>query len=247
MRSWQPKHRVFLEEKLETGRVRYLDHRATHYLIQVLRLTKNAQILVFNAQDGEYRAEITNLQRHELEIRISEQTRKPWQGADIVLICALPKKPAWEEIIQKATECGATHIQPAISQRTNNRPHGQNWHQDRYEKIAIEAAEQSERLTIPRIFSPCKLTDILEGWSSDTPLILAAEAGKTQNAKETLCQFSPAKPIGFLVGPEGGFSEEEFVLMQQKPYIHPIRLGPYILRAPTACCAILAAWQVINS
>ena len=113
---------------------------------------------------------------------------------------------------------------------------------ERFKSLAIEAAEQTERMDIPEIGEAEALSKTLARWPETTPLIFCDEnssAAPLQNYSDKL----RGKPAGILIGPEGGFSPKERQMLRALDFVIPITLGPRILRAETAVVSALTLWQ----
>jgi len=136
---------------------------------------------------------------------------------------------------QKATEMGASLLQPVLTRRTV----AERVKIERLESNAVEAAEQCEMLCVPEVRAPEKLEGVIEGWDGSRLLIFADEAAPTASPLETLAAQTP-RPLAVLIGPEGGFEPEERALLLRQPYVVPVSLGPRIMRADTAAVACLA-------
>jgi 16S rRNA (uracil1498-N3)-methyltransferase len=144
-------------------------------------------------------------------------------------------------MVMKATELGVARIQPVLTARAQIR----EVNAGRCLSIAIEAAEQSERMTIPDIQAPLALDSLVKNWPRGRLPIVCAESGEATPIAKALQQpgikaFSQAAVI---TGPEGGFAPEELERLRQLPHALPVRLGPRILRADTAALAALTCWQ----
>ena len=107
---------------------------------------------------------------------------------------------------------------------------------------AIEAAEQCEVLSVPKVEPEVTLERLLDAWPADRALILADEGEAASSPVKALSALEGRK-VGLLVGPEGGFSDEERARLRALPYVTPISLGPRILRAETAAVAAMSLWQ----
>lgn len=204
-----------------------------HYLGTVMRRGEGAAVRLFNGADGEWRARLTALRRGEAtfvaECRVREQAAEP----DLWLVFALLKRDATDLVVQKATELGVAAILPVITERVR----GERVNEARLAAIAMEAAEQSERLTVPVIHPPRRLRDVLADWPAARPLHVAAERAGAPHLR-------PAHgPAALLVGPEGGFAPRELDALRAAPFAVPVSLGPRILRAETASIAGLALLQ----
>jgi 16S rRNA (uracil1498-N3)-methyltransferase len=152
---------------------------------------------------------------------------------DLWLAFALLKRDSTDLVVQKATELGVAALYPVITARTN----AQRVNLARFHAIATEAAEQSERLTVPAIHEPRPLAALLQSWPADRRLVVAAE--RTQAPPIVAAQH----PAALLIGPEGGFAPAELDALRRHPLVTLMSLGPRILRAETAAIAGLARLQ----
>ncbi|HEY1931722.1 MAG TPA: 16S rRNA (uracil(1498)-N(3))-methyltransferase [Acetobacteraceae bacterium] len=204
-----------------------------HYLGRVVRRDAGSLVHLFNGRDGEWAARIATLRRGEAEFTVESQLRPQAPEADIWLAFALLKRDATDLVIQKATELGAAALLPVITEHTNTG----RLNDSRLAAIAIEAAEQCERLTIPALHPATKLADLLATWPAERRLFSAIE-------REAAPHLRPAQsPAALLIGPEGGFTPAEVEALRRHPLVTPVSLGPRILRAETACLAGLALLQ----
>jgi 16S rRNA (uracil1498-N3)-methyltransferase len=223
--------RLFVAGDLAENLPLPLDPGQTHYLGAVMRLAAGDEIALFNGRDGEWRARLTLLTRNRAEALPFQQTRPQTPAADIWLAFAPLKRDATDLVVQKATELGVSVLQPVFTARTNTA----RLNTGRLTAIAREAAEQSERLTIPDLRPAQTLPDLLATWPPGR--ILAA-------AIERLPQAPPiAAAGGLLIGPEGGFAPAELDLLRSASFVSPLCLGPLVLRAETASIAGLAILQ----
>lgn len=213
----------------------------SHYLLNVMRLKLGDDVRLFNEKDGEWHAQVAILSKREIRLIIRERLRAPQQPPDLWLCCAPIKKAHFEYMIEKATELGVSVIQPLLTSRTQIR----EINQERLTAITIESAEQSERLTIPKVEPARSVKDFLNHWSSEYFTIVCAELGPAsplgEILKHTTCNNHQKTAI--VTGPEGGFTEEELLQFQQIPNAVMVRLGPRVLRADTAALAALSLWQ----
>ena len=207
-----------------------LSAEQAHYLSNVMRLSVGAALRVFNGEDGEWLARLTALSRKAATLRVHNQTRPQAREPDCWLCFALLKRQKTDLVIEKATELGAAVIQPVITARTQ----ADHVNLDRLRAIAIEAAEQCERLAVPEIRPPLPLTALLAAWPAGRVLNIADE-------RRTASLITPiAGPAALLIGPEGGFADAELDAVAAHPFVTRVSLGPRILRAATAAIAGLA-------
>jgi len=198
-----------------------------HYLRAVLRRAVGDQVQLFNGRDGAFDARIATLGKHAVTFAVAIRIRPQAPERDLWLAFCLLKRDATDIVVQKATELGASAILPILSERTN----AAGVRMDRLRAIAVEAAEQCERLTIPVLHEPQRLAALLAGWPADRPLAAALERALAP---------LPGGQNALLIGPEGGFSPKELDLMRAAPFIQPVSFGSRILRADTAAIAGLA-------
>lgn len=240
MRSHFTLPRLYVPQAFGAGEAVELPQDQAHYLIKVMRLKPDAQIRVFNGDDGEWLAQITKIGKRDVVISVRERLRSASSTPDIWVLFAPVKKSRNDFIVEKATELGASMIQLVLTKRTTN-PHVKI---DRMRMQAIEAAEQTERMDIPGIGEPVKLADMLAAWDVTRSLIFADEAGGGNRA---LIAFGAIKaPCAILIGPEGGFDTDERANLLARSFVTPVSLGPRILRADTAVAATLALWQAVS-
>jgi 16S rRNA (uracil1498-N3)-methyltransferase len=217
-----------------------LDAAAAHYLRDVLRLVPGQIVALFNAQDGEFAARIASYDKKAAHLVVEERSRAPeTDEADIWLVFAPIKRAHLEYQVQKATELGVRVLWPVRTQRTNV----ERVNEARLAAIAIEAAEQSERLSVPEVRTTASLAAALAHWPNDRQILLCDETGGGQALGKFLAGQDLAKPWAILIGPEGGFAPEELALLRKQSFVRPVDLGPRVLRADTAALAALAVFQ----
>jgi 16S rRNA (uracil1498-N3)-methyltransferase len=195
-----------------------------------MRRSAGDGVRLFNGRDGEWEARITALARGKAAFSIEALVRPQADDADTWLMFAVLKRDTTDLVVQKATELGASVLLPVFTERTN----AARINAQRLQAIAVEAAEQSERLTVPVLHPARPLHEALAGWPADRLLFAAmerADAGPLQPARG---------PAGLLIGPEGGFGPRDRALLEQCGFVRPVSLGPRILRAETASIVGLA-------
>jgi 16S rRNA (uracil1498-N3)-methyltransferase len=234
--AWPPKSlpRLFVRQPLAQWQELEIDGGPAHYLANVLRLNEGAELLVFDGASGEWLARIVLARRGRLKIRVENKTREPETIPDVWLAFAPVKRAQTDWLVEKSTELGAARLVPVMTQRTI----AERVRLDRLQSIAIEAAEQCGRTRLPDIVESQPLARFLQ--SLDRPLYFADEQGG-----DAMISAFKAPPAAFLIGPEGGFTDEERAVIRSTANAVPISLGPRILRAETAALAALAAYMTL--
>ncbi|GEO85153.1 MULTISPECIES: 16S rRNA (uracil(1498)-N(3))-methyltransferase [Alphaproteobacteria] len=238
MRANYRMQRLYLDATLGPGVTVAVSSEQFNYLANVLRLAEDAEILVFNGRDGEWKAKLTFPSRKKILLVLVEQTRSQPEDCDLQFLFAPLKVGRMDYLIQKAVEMGAGLLQPVMTQHVQ----GKITSLERLQANAVEAAEQCGVLAIPTVSPPQKLRDVLERWPAERRIIFCDEDSETQNPLPALSRIAERK-LALLVGPEGGFSDEERLLLRSLPFVTAIPLGPRILRADTAAVAALAVVQ----
>jgi 16S rRNA (uracil1498-N3)-methyltransferase len=238
--------RLFVEADLSARAEVALDAPRAHYLRNVLRRQVGDPVALFNGRDGEWRARIDTLRRGEARLQVEEQTRPQHDEADLWLIFAPVKRVRIDAIAEKATELGVAALWPVFTRHTAVT----RVNRERLRANAVEAAEQTERLSVPAVFETAPLVEVLADWRPDRHLIVCAEAGSARPIAEAFLDFARASDAArqkwaILTGPEGGFARTELDALAKLPFVTPVGLGPRILRADTAALAALACWQAI--
>jgi 16S rRNA (uracil1498-N3)-methyltransferase len=238
MRANYKMQRLYVTGDLHAGAMIEASPDHSHYLLNVLRMSDGAEILAFNGRDGEWRASVHPRSRKAATLRLIDQTRPQPPHPDLIYCFALLKQGRLDYLVQKAVEMGAGLLQPVITRHTQIAKVGT----DRLQANAIEAAEQCGILAVPEVGEPLKFDRLLAGWDRERRLIFCDEDSTTNNPLPAL-QSIAEKKIGLLIGPEGGFSDDERRQLRALPFVTAIPLGPRILRADTAAVAALALVQ----
>jgi 16S rRNA (uracil1498-N3)-methyltransferase len=231
--------RLFLDEPLESGREVHASPAQAHYLGGVMRRAAGDPVLLFNGRDGEWAARIAVLRKDRASFVPDRQLRPQAAEPDVRLLVAALKRDAMEWVVEKATELGAALIQPVLARRCV----ADRVNTARLGSIAQEAAEQCERLSVPRIPPALPLHAALDAWDASVPLLIAAERHAAAPIREAAHALCP--PFALLIGPEGGFERAELDDLLRRPFVSPVALGPRILRAETAAIAGLAILQAL--
>jgi len=236
--------RLFVESDLSAGSEAPLDEAQVHYLRHVMRRPDGAPLLVFNGRDGEWRAALEGQGKKAAVARLDERTREQVAEPDVWLCFAPVKRARIDYIAEKATELGAAVLQPVLTQHTNV----ERVNVERLRANAIEAAEQTERLTVPEVRAPVDLARLLGDWPAGRRLLMCDETGGGPPIAEVLSALDAsarAAPWAIVVGPEGGFAPAELAALRRIKDVVAVGLGPRILRADTAALAALACWQAL--
>jgi 16S rRNA (uracil1498-N3)-methyltransferase len=216
-----------------------------HHLRNSLRLHAGDFLVLNDGCGARYRVEVTHVTAQVIDTRIIDQQTEPARkNVQIVLGQALIKGDKMDWVIQKATELGVAAIVPIHSTHSVIKPIPERLkHQrSRWERIARDAAQQSERWTIPTIADPTDLAGIFRQYASASLKSLLAERSSGPSLATVPLPLDPQHPIVLLVGPEGGWAAEEQRLAQEHGFL-PLTLGPRILRAETAAIAALSILQ----
>ncbi len=238
MRANYKMQRLFVPNDLVEGRAVEPGVAQTHYLLNVMRLGDGAELLLFNGRDGEWRARLAPVGKKKVALTPVERTRPQPPLPDLLYCFAPLKQGRLDYMVQKAVEMGAGVLQPVITQHTQV----SRLAIDRLQANAVEAAEQCGILAIPPVREPLKLDPLLDGWEDGRRLVFCDEDASTDNPLAALQAVTEHK-FGLLVGPEGGFSDDERRKLRALPFVTAIPLGPRILRADTAAVAALAIIQ----
>jgi 16S rRNA (uracil1498-N3)-methyltransferase len=244
----RPAPRLYTKAPLGSGRFGF-DQGQLRYLGSVMRLGPGDGVRLFNGRDGEWLYRIETMEKRTGDALPEERLRaQPAASPGPLLLFTPLKRGPTEMLVQKATELGATELQPVITARTGR----DRLKTDRLELIAQEAAEQCERLSVPPIRDPIPLSEAMEradrfvfcDEAGDEPgKPWGGDAGRAPLA-ETALAGAEDPPVAVLIGPEGGFTPEERATLRASPGAVPISLGPRILRAETAAVVALTLWQL---
>mgnify|MGYP000444515610 CR=1 FL=1 len=216
----------------------------SRYLASVMRKVAGDEIALFNGRDGEWIARIAEVGKRAVRVELITQTRVQTTAEGPVLAVALIKRGPLETIVEKATELGVAKIQLLITRRSNS----DHTRIDRLQLIAQEAAEQTERLDVPQILPPIKLEAFLGDPSCGAILFGDEDSthdGNTTKPMAEVLKTLTALPAAILIGPEGGFDDAERQTLRNMDTVHPVNLGPRILRADTAAISALTLYQAV--
>ena len=240
MRANYKMQRLFIDSPLSSGTVVVPDRAQSHYLVNVLRMRSGAELLVFNGREGEWRARLEMSGKRAVSLVVKSLERSQPEAPDLIYAFAPLKAGRLDYMVQKAVEMGAGVLQPVLTQNTQVG----RINVDKMRANAVEAAEQCGVLSIPDCREPVKLDALLARWDTRRALVFCDEDHETNNPVPRLAALK-GKPLGLLIGPEGGFSDDERARLRALPFVTAIPLGPRILRADTAAVAALAVIQAI--
>jgi len=236
--AWPPGSlpRLFVDTVLAVDKEIVIDSGQANYLVRVLRLKAGAQVKLFDDQTGEWLAELAHIGKRDAILRVEGKLREREDVPDLWLCFAPIKKGRIDWLAEKACELGVARLVPVRTQRTivdKLKP-------DRLKAHLIEAAEQCERTALPELAELIRLNTMLTDWPADRTLFYAAERGGDSFRKALVAHDGPA---AILIGPEGGFTDEEDQAIRALPQAAPVSLGPRILRADTAAAAAVSLWM----
>ena len=245
--------RLFVMSDLVKGAPLALTSEQANYLFRVLRVEVGDSVRVFNGRHGEWAARVSEVMRSAGFLTVEKQIREQAKVSDLELLFAPLKKTRTDFVVEKATELGVSIIRPVLTQRTQTKV----VRTDRLQKIAAEAAEQTERLDTPHVEQVEHLLERLGKWDGTRRLIFCDEEGDQARAdsgddrasrplsmEDAIAKLEPG-PAAILIGPEGGFTDDERNRLRSLEFCIPVSLGPRVLRAETAAIAALSVWQAI--
>ncbi|NEX47434.1 16S rRNA (uracil(1498)-N(3))-methyltransferase [Pseudotabrizicola algicola] len=235
------KVRLYVDQPLGRGQAVAVGPDQANYLFAVMRLAPGAGVLLFNGRDGEWLARVADAGKRRGVLLCEAQTRPLLAPPDLWLLFAPVRKERTQFIVEKAVELGVARLVPVTTRYTQS----ERWRHDKHVAHVIEAAEQCGATFVPDLAGVQPLAQVLKGWPDGRELFWADEAlaGQSGAMGSSALTGVIAAPAAILVGPEGGFSEEEKALLRGLPFVRPMRLGPRILRAETAAVAALVLWQ----
>ncbi len=230
--------RLCLDDDLTSGRTVALAPEAANYLVNVLRLKPGARVLVFNGRDGEFAAALAG-ERKRAGLTVGERIRAQENPPPVDYLFAPLKHARLDYMAQKAVEMGARSLRPVLTRRTQ----AARVNLERLAANAREACEQCGVIWRPEVFAPQPLAAALAQWPADQLMVFCDEDAAVANPLAALAAAPRAPGVGLLIGPEGGFDDEERALIGRLPLVLRLSLGPRILRADTAAVAALALIQ----
>jgi 16S rRNA (uracil1498-N3)-methyltransferase len=224
-------HRFYIEQKLEKGKEARIENpELIHQWTKVFRFGGSDRVVLFNGDGSDFEGYFRTLNKDEAIIFLDKERKiKNKPAIELHIFPSIIKGDNFELIVQKCAELGAAAIHPIIAKRSEKK--GVNL--ERLKKIAVEAAEQSGRGTIPEIFEPQEVKAAVESFTGKLfTLDFDGEPFK-------LVQATKGKIIGICVGPEGGWTDDERDIFDHFN-AQSVSLGEQILRAETAAIAASA-------
>lgn len=246
--------RIYLDSRLAGGAEVALDRDQANYLRNVLRLSQGDTVLLFNGRDGEWRATLSGTGKRSLSVQVGDRQREQPRAPDLHFLFAPVKHARLDYLVQKAVELGASRLQPVITRHTQVA----RVNLERMRANTIEAAQQCGVLTLPEVAEPVSFSSIAGQPDAGRLLVFCDEDAEVKDPVAALAAMRPQSsallpaeaagapmPLAVLIGPEGGFAEDERAALLKRPNVVRISLGPRILRADTAAVAALALVQTV--
>jgi 16S rRNA (uracil1498-N3)-methyltransferase len=236
--------RLFVEADLAAGVEASLSEAQAHYLRHVMRRADGAKLRLFNGRDGEWQAVLALRGKKAAVAMVGQRLREQAREPDLWLCFAPIKRARIDYIAEKATELGVAVLQPVLTQHTAV----ERVNVERLRANAVEAAEQTERLSVPEVRAPIELARLLAEWPAGRRLLMCDESGGGPPIAASLAGLDAAARTAswaIVVGPEGGFAQAELGAFRRIKDVMAVGLGPRILRADTAAVAALACWQAM--
>jgi 16S rRNA (uracil1498-N3)-methyltransferase len=236
--------RLFVDCPLGEGGTVALPREQANYLLNVLRLKSGKEVLLFNGRDGEWRARLDMAGRKSVQLSVAIRVREQTPPYDLHYLFAPLKHARLDYMVQKAVEMGVSRLWPVITRHTQ----AERVNLARMRANAIEAAEQCGILSIAEIAEPVKFDALLRAWRADRLLVFCDEEADLKDPIAALAAVRGGglvgpSPVSVLIGPEGGFADEERAALAKLPNVVRLALGPRILRADTAAVAALSLVQ----
>jgi 16S rRNA (uracil1498-N3)-methyltransferase len=233
--------RLYVSQDLAEGAEVKLDPQQTNYLVNVLRLGAGAPTLLFNGRDGEFSASLAASSRKAASLIVGAQSRPQETPPDVDYLFAPLKHTRLDYMAQKAVEMGASRLRPVITRHTQV----SRVNLERLQANAIEACEQCGVIWIPEIAPVEPLAEALKRWPPERLLVFCDEEAEQASPLDALGSARADSGVGLLIGPEGGFDDNERAAILSAPRVVRLSLGPRILRADTAAVAALTLIQAM--
>lgn len=236
--------RLHVASSLAEHQIIELDKSQSHYLHSVMRLKASDHLNLFNSQCGEFICELQSISKSHSSVVVKEQIRSPaLNEVQFTLAFAPIKNPNSSYIIQKGTELGVTNFVPVITERTIVR----TLSSEKLALVATEAAEQCERLSVPKIAEAVKFHQFIQSLATYKNIFFCYEREPVTNSllSTLINQKSELDNSLILIGPEGGFSNSEVSILKSIDTVKSVSIGNKILRADTAIISSLATFNAV--
>ncbi len=234
--------RVYVDAPLAAGQAVAFDRDQLNYLVNVLRLKPGDELLLFNGCDGEWQARLSTVGKRARCALVGERMRQQPAAPDLHFLFAPLKHARLDYLVQKAVEMGASRLQPVMTRHTQVA----RLNTARMRANVIEAGQQCGILAVPEVSEPMALPEAMAALDADRLLVFCDEHAEVADPIAALAANKrPGLPLALLIGPEGGFAEEERAALLRRRNVVRIALGPRILRADTAAVAALAVVQAV--
>lgn len=236
--AWPPQStpRLYVEPPLAAGETRRIDGAQGHYLATVMRIRPGDPVKLFDDATGEWLGIAIEVRKRDVTLAVGERLREREAVPDLWLCAAPIRRGRIDWVVEKACELGVARVAPVLTRRAVV----DKLNLERLRAHMIEAAEQCGRSALPELAEPVKLAALLREWPAERALFFADEAG---GAPALAAMRSAPGPAAILIGPEGGFDDEERAAIRALPRAVGISLGPRILRAETAAAAAVSLWM----
>lgn len=230
-------HHFYIPGKISTDIVAIVDLKTVHYLRNVLRLKEGEKVQVFDETGSEYSGVITQIKSRQAVLTINSQRPLEAKRSRIAVACAVPKKSKMDDIIDKLTQLEVDIIVPLITERVVVKLEAKaDLRLERWRKIAVNAAQQSRRNSLP-VITP--ITDFKQAISQASGFdlrMIATTIEEKKAIKEIFTAYNPAS-VFVMVGPEGDFTDNEVKQAANAGFLS-VSLGNSVLRVETAAIAI---------
>lgn len=234
--------RLYIDSHLDTGKLISLQEHQGHYLRNVLRLSVESEIHLFNGRDGEWLAILEILSKSKAIAKVKYCLRTVGVEPKVRLLFSPIKQESMHFLIEKATELGVSSFQPVLTEFTQIT----KINREKITRYCVDAAQQCERLSLPKLDEIKTLKEIGLGWPQETVLIVCLERQDSLPIAKVIQQLESTQEVAFFIGPEGGLSPKDLAVLSAYPFVRFCRMGPRILRAETAAIAALTCFQALK-
>lgn len=229
--------RLFINSPINKIEQLSLSSEDSHYLIHVMRYNVNDECIIFNSNDGEWLCKVVAIQKKTAILLPIEKIRDKDIQSKLWLCFSLIKSPRLKILLEKATELGIDGFFPIITSRTV--PDKINI--DKIKLWVKEAAEQSERVSLPVINEIMELDKFLNLWNDQ--ILFCNENEKQVKIIDSFNKIDITKPCVIIIGPEGGFAKTEIDKINNHKQVYSVQLGNRILRSDTAAISAISIYQ----